>query len=111
MNARTYQIYVVVKWEMLRVPYILVLLCPGLIMPAEIKNYVAAHFGPGYWAAYLLCMAVANVFFCLGPLSEAYLFALWGKQVYRGSLVLYGLGSVFSFLWMGGYELLIGLPA
>lgn len=109
MKAGVYQVYLAVKWEMLRVPYNLVLLAPAMVLPQAIRQEVDAHFGPGYWVAYGLCMLGANVFFSLGPLSEAYLFAFWGKRAYAGSLVLFSLGSTFSFLWMGGWEVIWGL--
>jgi hypothetical protein len=78
---------VFLAWERKRVPY--------TIFVAVFNAWQIGHFptspGTEIWNL-LLLVALTNVFFCIGPLVEAYVFLFAGIAIVRARTVLFGLG-------------------
>lgn len=102
-------------WEKLRVVYNALLLVEGLIglwtlrRLGERADHLCPNvFGPGVWRFIILFGVVANVFYCVGPLVEAYTSVVLARRMNRGRYVLFVAGLLFSMyvilcLWMRGW--------
>ena len=92
-------------WELYRVPFNLVLLGFGLVWSWPLREKMVAEALLGYWGSILAFGFTANVFFTLGPASEAYAFAFRGHGFGSWRQALFGLGLVTSlamtwaFVW------------
>lgn len=97
------------RWELQRLIYNLVLLATAALVPSDTRSVVDAHFLPGYWVLVALSVIGANAFYCLGPLVEVYALVFLRWELRWGRHLLFGAGMLFSFLWMGGYTVLRAL--
>jgi hypothetical protein len=89
---------IVHQWERLRFIYNAVLLIEGLLLTADLMAVAGATV---YWANVLVFGAIANAFYCLGPLVDVYLLA-YGVKLLNGRYLLFGIGLLFSMavvLW------------
>ena len=83
---------IVKNWELLRLGYNFVLLIIGLALSYKLIPYFGSV---GYLRNIIIFGAVANVFYCLGPIIELYLYVL-GVKIGKVRYILFGLGLAFS---------------
>jgi hypothetical protein len=86
---------VLVRWEKFRLLY------NGLLVFAVVGATAALHpsylGNEGFWGECVITGLIANIFFCLGPLVDAWLLAL-GRFHAAVGIVLFTAGTVLSFL-------------
>jgi len=87
-------------WELLRVIYNAVLLWGALACPAQQRQFIARHFGFGYWGYTVLLIAVANAFYCLGPLLDIYACTILGFRLGPDRYLLFATGLVFCIAYV-----------
>ena len=105
-DGAAYMKHAVLAWEGLRVVYTGALLAVAVLMPAQVREYMADQTALGYWGPMFACVAVANVFYCLGPLAESYAYAMAGWRMGWKRYVLFTIGLLCSVYYMGGTEVL-----
>ncbi len=92
-------------WELYRIPFNLVLLAFGLWWSWPLKEKMVNEALLGYWGSVLAFGFTANVFYMLGPASEAYLYAFrnhgfgrWRRAVFVAGLTISVL-MTWVFVW------------
>ncbi|MDZ4288722.1 MAG: hypothetical protein U0984_12225 [Prosthecobacter sp.] len=93
------------RWELWRVPFNLVLLGFGLLWSWPLRETMIDEALLGYLGSVAAFGFTANVFYTLGPAAEAYAFAFRGRGFGAWRWALFGLGLLISlgltyaFVW------------
>lgn len=94
-----------IHWEILRIPYNLVLLALGLVWSWPLRETMKEEAWFGYWGSVFAYGLTANVFYTLGPAMEIYLQVFRGITLGKGrwGVFLLGLlvsaGMTWTFVW------------
>ena len=81
-------------WEKLRLLYSLFV---GSFIAWQVGRF-PMWGDPGLWNLLVLLLLIFNVFFCLGPLVEAYTLFLTGIECERARILTFGCGSLLAAL-------------
>jgi hypothetical protein len=92
-----------VHWEILRIPFNIILFALGVVWSWPLKATMTDEALFGYWGSVAAYGFTANVFFTLGPASEAYWFAFRGLTFGRWRWGAFALGLVVSVLMTAAF--------
>jgi hypothetical protein len=92
-----------VQWEILRIPFNVILFTLGLMWSWPLKDTMTDEALFGYWGSVAAYGFTANVFFTLGPASEAYWLAFRGRTFGPWRWAVYGVGVVVSVLMTSAF--------
>lgn len=99
-------------WERLRIFYNLPLLVEGLLclwylryLAVKSGHLCANIFGTRIWLMIIVFGALANAFYCFGPLAEVFLIAVSKGRSRRARYLLFAAGLLFSMFIIWGFAM------